>query len=232
VKRTSWSQRLSVTADGPGLVPLAGAVAVRLLAERVGLTSGLSAALTRRGFLPGHDRGQVWVDVATMLAAGGEAIADIETLRHQAPLLGPIASAPTVWRSLGEASPAGLGRVEKARARARRHVWGLLSGLPASRAAGTDLGELVVLDVDATLVTAHSEKEQARATFKGGFGFHPLGVWCDNTTELFAIMLRPGNAGSNHAGDHIEVLTRAIGQVPGCLSAAAAGAGRRGWCHP
>jgi hypothetical protein len=95
---------LSVTADGDGVVPLAGAVAVRLLADRVGLTSGLSAALARRGFIPGHDRGQVWVDVAVMLVAGGEAIADIDTLRHQASLLGPVASAPTVWRSLNEAS--------------------------------------------------------------------------------------------------------------------------------
>jgi hypothetical protein len=93
-------------------------------------------------------------------------------------------------------------------------VWGLLPRLPASPVAGADLGEVVVLDVDATLVTAHSEKEQARATFKGGFGFHPLGVWCDNTAELLAVTLRPGNAGSNHAGDHIDVLTRAIAQVP------------------
>jgi Transposase DDE domain group 1 len=214
VKRTSWSQGLSVTADGSGVVPLAGAVAVRLLADRVGLTNGLSAALARRGFAPAHDRGQVWVDVATTLTAGGEAIADIDSLRHQTGLLGPVASPPTVWRVLDEATPAGLARVEKARARVRRHVWGLLPALPASRVAGTDLGDIVVLDVDATLVTAHSEKEQARATFKGGFGFHPIGVWCDNTTELLTITLRPGNAGSNHAGDHIDVLTRAIAQIP------------------
>ena len=214
MKGTSWSQGLSVTADGDGVVPLAGVVAVRLLADRVGLTQGLSAALARRGFIPGHDRGRVWVDVATMLTAGGEAIADIDTLRHQAGLLGSVASAPTVWRTMDEATPAMLKRVEKARARTRRHVWGLLPWLPASKVAGVDLGELVVLDVDATLVTAHSEKEQAKATFKGGFGFHPIGVWCDNTAELLAITLRPGNAGSNHAGDHIEVLTRAIAQVP------------------
>jgi hypothetical protein len=86
--------------------------------------------------------------------------------------------------------------------------------VPASKVAGTGLGEVVVLDADATLVTAHSEKDQARATFKGGYGFHPLGVWCDNTHEMLAITLRPGNAGSNHAGDHIEVLTRAIAQLP------------------
>ena len=149
-----------------------------------------------------------------MLIAGGEAIADIETLRQQAKLLGPVASAPTVWRALDESTPAALKRVEKARARTRRQVWRLLSVMPASKVAGSDLGEVVVLDVDATLVTAHSDKEQARATFKGGFGFHPIGVWCDNTTELLAVSLRPGNAGSNHAGDHIDVLTRAIAQVP------------------
>ena len=149
-----------------------------------------------------------------MLTAGGEAIADIDTLRHQQGLLGPVASAPTVWRTLDEATPVALARVERARAKVRRHVWGLLPQLPASPVAGADLGEVVVLDVDATLVTAHSEKEQARATFKGGFGFHPIGVWCDNTTELLAISLRPGNAGSNHAGDHIDVLRRAIAQIP------------------
>jgi hypothetical protein len=205
---------LSVTADGAGVVPLAGSVAVRLLADRVGLTDGLSAALARQGFSPGHDRGQVWVDVAVMLTAGGVAIADIDTLRHQADLWGPVASAPTVWRTMDEATPAALARVEKARAQARRHVWGLLPTLPASKVAGTDLAEMVVLDVDATLVAVHSEKEQARATFKGGFGFHPIGVWCDNTTELLAVTLRPGNAGSNHAGDHIDVLRRAVDQIP------------------
>lgn len=214
MKRTSWWQGLSVTADGGGVVPLAGSVAVRLLADRVGLTDGLSAALAREGFSPGHDRGQVWVDVAVMLTAGGVAIADIDTLRHQADLWGPVASAPTVWRTMDEATPAALARVEKARAQARRHVWGLLPTLPASKVAGTDLAEMVVLDVDATLVAAHSEKEQARATFKGGFGFHPIGVWCDNTTELLAVTLRPGNAGSNHAGDHIDVLRRAVDQIP------------------
>ena len=75
-------------------------------------------------------------------------------------------------------------------------------------------------------------RSRPRATFKGGFGFHPIGVWCDNTTELLAISLRPGNAGSNHAGDHIDVLTRAIAQVPTASSAAAAGPCRRGRRHP
>jgi hypothetical protein len=93
-------------------------------------------------------------------------------------------------------------------------VWSLLPQIPSSKAAGTDLGDTVVIDVDATLVTAHSEKEQAAATFKHGYGFHPLAAWCDNTTEMLAVTLRPGNAGSNHAGDHINVLSRAIAQIP------------------
>ena len=122
MKLTSWSQGLSVAADGTGVVPLAGVVAVRLLADRVGLTERLSAALARGGFVPMHDRGQVWVDVATMLAAGGEAIADIDTLRHQTAVLGPVASPPTVWRSSDEVTPAALRRVEKVRAKVRRHV--------------------------------------------------------------------------------------------------------------
>lgn len=214
VKRTSWSTGLSVSDDGTGVVAHAGSVAVRMLADRTGLTAELSKALTRRSFTPVHDRGQVLVDVAVMLADGGEAIADIDVLRHQASVLGPVASPPTVWRALDALTPATMGRIEKARARTRRHVWAQLDKLPASKVADTDLGDVVVLDVDATLVTAHSEKENAAATFKRGFGYHPLGVWCDNTQEMLAVKLRAGNAGSNTAADHIEVLGAAITQVP------------------
>ncbi|HUO37745.1 MAG TPA: IS1380 family transposase [Mycobacterium sp.] len=215
MKRTSWSVGLSVSGDGVGVVAHAGSAGLRLLADRVGLTGAVSAALTRRSFVPRHDRGQVLTDVAVMLADGGEAIADIDVLRHQTPLLGPVASAPTVWRTLAELSPARLVAVDKARARVRRHVWSLLpGGVPASCVADTDLGETVVLDVDATVVVAHSEKESAAPTFKGSFGFHPIGVWCDNTTELLAARLRPGNAGANTTADHLDVLAAAIGQIP------------------
>ena len=213
----TWSSGLSVTADGTGVVAHAGSVAVRLLADRVGLTDCLSRALTRRSFRPVHDRGRVLVDLAVLLADGGEAIADIDVLRHQRQVLGPVASAPTVWRTLDELTPAAMKRVERARAKVRRHVWAQLAagaGVPTSKVAGTDLGETVVLDVDATLVTVHSEKESAAATFKGGFGYHPIGVWCDNTQEMLAATLRPGNAGSNTTSDHIAVLSAAIAQVP------------------
>ncbi len=205
-----------MTGDGTGVVAHAGSVAVRLLADRTGLTDRLSDALRRRGFTPGHDRGRVLVDVATMITAGGEAIADIDTLRHQRDVLGPVASPPTAWRALDELGPAASKRIESARAATRARVWGLIpGGLPASRVAGTALPvDVVVLDVDATIVIAHSEKEQATRTFKKTFGYHPIGVWCDNTQELLAARLRPGNAGSNTTADHIEVLTAAIAQVP------------------
>ena len=95
-------------------------------------------------------------------------------LRHQGRVLGPVTSPPTVWRALDELTPTALGRVEKARATADRHVVAQLPSFPASKVAGTDLGAVVMLDVDATLVTAHSEKEFARPTFKGSFGYHPI----------------------------------------------------------
>ena len=73
---------------------------------------------------------------------------------------------------------------------------------------------VLVIDEDATIVVAHSEKEQAAATFKHSFGFHPVLAFCDNTDEALAGMLRPGNAGANTAADHIAVLDQALAQIP------------------
>lgn len=204
-----------MTGDGVGVVGHAGAAAARLLADRVGLTDGLSTAMARRNFVPVHDRGQVLVDVATMLVDGGEAIDDIKVLRHQGGLLGPVGSAPTVWRTLKGVGPVQLNRIATARAKTRKRVWSSApGGVPESTAAGRGLGDTVVLDVDATVIVAHSEKEQAAATFKRSFGYHPIGVWCDNTGEFLAAMLRAGNAGSNTTSDHINVLSQAIAQIP------------------
>ena len=111
MKRTSWSAGLSVSGDGVGVVPHTGSIATRLLADRVGLTSGLSKAMARRNFIPVHDRGQVLVDVAVMIADGGEAIADIDVLRHQSDALGKVASPPTVWRTLDEVTGARLKKI-------------------------------------------------------------------------------------------------------------------------
>lgn len=160
MKRTSWSAGLSVSGDGAAWVAHAGSVALRLLADRTGLTTELSKAMARRSFSPVHDRGRVLADVAMVIADGGEAIADIEVLRHQASVLGPVASSPTVWRTLDEVTPGRLKKIQAARARVRRHVWTQITdshgGIPASKVTGTDLGDVVVLDVDATIVIAHS----------------------------------------------------------------------------
>jgi hypothetical protein len=139
-------------------------------------------------------------------------------LRDQGALFGPVVLMPTGWRCLHEITPAAVDRVGAARARARRRVWELVVArhgrLPPSRTCDGDLGEVVVIRLDASIVVTHSEKENAAPTFKKTFGFHPLTAWCDNTGEALAVQLRPGNAGSNTAADHLNVLTEAIAQIP------------------
>lgn len=212
---TAWSKDLRVTADGTGVVSHVGAALLRMLADRAGLTGTLSAGLARRGRWPAHDRGRVLVDLAVMIADGGEAICDIDLLRHQREVFGPVASDTTVWRVLDEIGVAQLRRIAEARAKVRTRMWKLFGGPPAAKAAGRDIGAgIIVLDVDSTIVIAHSDKDGAAPTYKHSFGFHPILVTCDNTNELLAIKLRPGNAGANTAADHLDVLAQAIAQVP------------------
>ena len=195
---------LKVSADGRGVVSHVGARLLSDLADRVGLTDGLSVAMAptkqrRRG----HDRGRVLTDLAVMIADGGTAISDLAVLRDQPNLFGQVASTPTAWRTLEAVDTAALARIAAARAVARRRVW----------AAGADPG-FYVIDFDATLITAHSDKTGAAATYKRGFGFHPLLAFLDSTGEALAGILRPGNAGSNTAADHIAVLDMALAQLP------------------
>jgi len=111
-----------------------------------------------------------------------------------------------------------LDRIARARARARAHVWDLLAGtaagFPRLVIAGKALAGWLVIDLDATLVAASSDKEGAAPTRKKGYGFHPPGAWPANTRECLAMLLRPGNAGSNTFTGHKEVLAAAIRQVP------------------
>jgi hypothetical protein len=211
-----------VTADGAGVVSHAGTVLLAELADRIGLTAALSEATdSLRSRRSGHDPGRVLVDVAVAIADGARTISDVQVLADQRGLHGPagsVASTPTIWRVLDGIHEQMLAQIRLARAAARDRAWlarGELTGaeLPGSRAAGKTI-EQVVIDLDATLVTAHSDKEGAKGTFKGGFGYHPLGAWLDNTGEALAAVLRPGNAGSNTAADHLVVLDRALTQLP------------------
>ncbi|MDN5851356.1 MAG: IS1380 family transposase, partial [Actinomycetia bacterium] len=99
---SSWADRLELVGDDDRLIGSAGVLPLRLLAERTGLRAGLSAAMTRRGFTPVYDRGQLLVDLAVTQLLGGQAISDFQGLRHLAPVIGPIPSNPTVWRALAE----------------------------------------------------------------------------------------------------------------------------------
>jgi hypothetical protein len=218
VHTTGSRPKLVVSADGRGVVSHAGSRLLADLADATGLTTAFTDELRRlrpRG--TGHNPGRIAVDLAVMLADGGEAIADLAVLRDQAEVFGPVASTATAWRLLAGIDSAALARLRSARAAARDVAWlqaaGTQGGIPTARAGGRGLPGLV-LDIDATLVTCHSEKEQAAATYKRGFGYHPLLCFLDNTGEALAGVLRPGNAGANTTADHITVLDAALAQIP------------------
>jgi len=217
VHATGWSRGLDVTAGGTGVVSHAGLVLLRELADRTGLTAGLSAALPSPAW--GHDRGRVFADLACAIADGARVISDLRVMGDQAELLGPVASVPTAWRALKEAAAGGeRGRRKVAAAvnKARRHAWAQAGTLPPVRIADRVLEGVACIRLDATVVTAHSDKELAQANFKG-YGYHPLLAACDNTGEPLAWMLRPGSAGSNTAADHLRLLREAIGALPPAL---------------
>lgn len=215
---TGWSRDLSVEVGGRGVINHVGAAAVRLIADRTGLTGGVSRALARRGFAPVHDRGRVFADTAVLIADGGRVMSDLATLRDQAELFGPVASDPTLWRTLNEIGELERRKIVRVRARTRAHVWSLIEErhgrIPPSRVADRGLGKTVVVRMDGSLVISHSDKDLAAGTYKGTFGHHPLMATCDNTGELLAVLLRKGSAGSNTTADHITVLDEAIAQIP------------------
>ena len=217
-KDTRWDRNLSVAADAEGLIGHAGAVLLRKLADQCGLTSALSTALGRKGKFPLIDRGMALVSMAVAIALGAGTMSDIAVLAHQEPVVGAAPSDTTVRRTLELADPRTLDKIARARAAVRAHVWQLVCATPAGfpwlAIAGKLLAGWLVIDLDATLITARSDKEGAAPTFKSGYGFHPLGAWCANTAESLAMLLRPGNAGSNTFADHLAVLTAALRQIP------------------
>jgi Transposase DDE domain group 1 len=216
VQRDGLVEKLVVRADGKGQVGHAGSALLAGVADRVGLTRALSAAMApTRQRRSAHDPGVVLRDLAVMLADGGECLADLGAQRDQPDLFGNVASDSTAFRVIDSIDEQCLVRLRAAVAVARARAWKL--GARPGRTDESDheqtREELTVLDLDATLTTAYSVKEQAAGNFKGGFGHHPLLCYLDGSGEGLAGILRPGNAGSNTASDHKAVLDLALAQL-------------------
>jgi DDE family transposase len=165
----------------------------------------------------------VLVDLAVAVADGATRICEIAVLTDQAAVFGQVASDSTCWRLLDQVDDRLRAVVAAGRARAREAVWAQHAqvhryAFPPAQVAGRDLrqrgADVLVIDLDATVVIAHSEKEQATPTFKKTFGFHPMLAFCGNTGEFLAVTLRRANAGANAAADHITVLDAALAQIP------------------
>ncbi|GGY97670.1 IS1380 family transposase [Streptomyces poonensis] len=184
--------------------------------RKTGLDQAISAALRPwRKSRAVHDPGKILLDVALAVALGGDCLSDVAMLRAEPAVFGPVASDPTVSRLIDTLAAGGaraLTAIRAARADVREHVWKLAGD------AAPDAGGQVVVDLDGVLVLAHSDKQDAAATWKRSFGHHPLLGFVDHgrggSGEPVAGLLRPGNAGSNTAADHIEAARLALAQLP------------------
>jgi Transposase DDE domain group 1 len=194
----------SVTGDGAGLVSHAGVAWLAETADLAGLTDGLSTAMAavpaRR-----HDPGRTLAQVILALADGATCLSDLAAVRAQPAMFGPVGSEATVWRTFDQVGPAELRGIATARAAARERAWAAGAG-PA--------GDTLIVDFDATLVSTKADKQDAAATYKRGYGHHPLLAMIAETDEVLAGILRPGNAGSNTAIDHVSLLADALDQLP------------------
>ena len=189
-------------------------------AELTGVSAAMREALSAwRKPTAVHDPGKVLTDVAVALALGGDCLADAAIIRAEEGLFGAVASDATVSRTisaLAKDAERVLAAVAAARKAARAQAWAMAGDDAPNHAVSVD--DPLIVDLDATLVTAHSEKEQAAPTFKRGYGFHPLCAFLDHgpdgTGEALALRLRPGNAGSNTAADHIAITRDALAALP------------------
>ena len=214
---TGRRSKIVVSSDGKGIICQAGGLLLVETLRVSGLDEGLSRGLERwRAPRAVHDPGKVVADLAVTLALGGDCLADVAVLRPAPEVFGLVASDPTVSRlvkTLAGAGPKVLRAIRGARAAARARVWGL-----AGDAAPGSGGGLIPLDLDATIVIAHSEKENTAPTWKHTYGFHPMTAFIDHGTsgtgEAAALVLRRGNAGSNTADDHIAAARLALAQIP------------------
>ncbi len=211
MKRSGRLGKVKVTADGEGVVSHAGAELLREMAGVTGLIDAWDRALiSTYKAMPIHFPGTVLADLAVAIADGADSISDLKSLRDQPVLFGPVASTSTAWRVLDRVSELHLSKLRAGRAAARAAAW--------EAGAAPDLSHELCLDIDATIVIAHSEKELASPTWKHTFGFHPLLCFLDrpeiSSGEGLAGIVREGRAGSNTTADHICVLRMALDSLP------------------
>jgi len=219
-KPTGCYPSLTVDTSAKRVVSQAGAVLLVATAGKVGLDRALSDALAPwRKQWSVLDPGKILLDLAVSVAIGGDCLADVGLLRAEPAVFGRVASDPTVSRmidALAATPETALTAINDARAAVRAKVWKFAGKAAPDYQISAE--HPLAIDLDATLITSHSEKEQAAPTFKRGFGFHPLGSWVDHgqdgTGEPLSMMLRKGNAGSNTAADHIQVTKDALRQLP------------------
>ena len=193
-----------VTGDGEGLVTHGGLAWLGAVADRVGLTNGLRAAtsgLEWRKHHPGHTLGLIVLG----LADGAECVSDLTAIRGQVNLFGEVASRPTAWRSFDRLGPEHLAGIDAAVGAAREVAW---------RADPDGDRTEMVIDLDASIITTKADKQDAAPTWKRTYGHHPLFAIDAERGEILAQLLRPGNAGSNTAIDHVTVLGAAINALP------------------
>lgn len=204
VNRNGRPETVEVTADGEGFCSQAGALLLTNLADRLGLTDALTEALapTRRR-RSAHADGEVLRDLIVTLVAGGEHLSDLAALRDQPDLFGCVASDSTAFRAIERIGPSELEGIRAARKATRERAFEL--GARPAR---------IVLDVDATLLGSHSDKEGAAGNYKGGFGFHPMLCYLDGSEGALDGVLRPGNAGSNTGADQVAAVEAALQQLP------------------
>ncbi|MGA5811103.1 IS1380 family transposase [Streptomyces cellulosae] len=215
-KRIGSYPRVRIESGGRAVVSQAGSVLLVETVRKAGLDTAISAALVPwRKTRAVHDPGKTVLDVALAVALGGDCLADVGMLRAEPAVFGSVASDPTVSRlidTLAAAGPKALTAIRSARAKTRERVWNLAG------ASSPDTTGQVIVDLDGVLVLAHSEKQDATATWKKTFGHHPLMGFVDHGSggggEPVAGLLRPGNAGSNTAADHITTTQLALAQLP------------------
>lgn len=218
MKTTTYIPRVascSHLVSGAGVLPFAH------VAELVGISSFLDSAVPRPGLT--HTLGDVWVNLALSLIAGGDDVHDITLLSSVSTALASksLPSVTTAWRRITEYADTSEyvreGFIHAAK-QARTRVWDLLGDHAPHRVATVE--QPLVIDIDATLITAHSEKENATPTYKKGFGFHPLCAFIDYTSiglpggEFLSCLLRPGNAGANTTSDHCQLVDEILATLP------------------